>query len=164
MLNCITAGKKMPVEIISNLILAYSLTGNGAIIKAWFPFFVSKGEFHPGSCRECNTTDSCQTEIQAALILAAPWLAVPRSSPTARAQSSPGCPSMMTQSWMVVPSSLCWFLWGPLTYCTPAAPPHILGLAVRRTHTSDIARRLQSSNAVKGLSAWGHSRKLNWIN
>lgn len=33
MLNRITAGKKMPIEIISNLILAYSLTVKGHIIK-----------------------------------------------------------------------------------------------------------------------------------
>lgn len=49
MLNCITVGKKIPTEIVSNLILAYSVMAKGAIIKMRFLFLPARGDFAPAA-------------------------------------------------------------------------------------------------------------------
>lgn len=161
MLNCITIGKKIPTEIVSNLILAYSVMAKGAIIKVRF-LFASKRGFCPSSSWEHSTRNQCQAKIQAVPVLCALQLALPRSSTAARAR---GC-SWVPQYDGTVPNGGAQVAFaGFFEDCRPTAscllPPSSRFSRRKDTCFRHCIRKLQSSNTGKGSSARGHSRKLS---
>lgn len=84
---------KIPTEIMSNLILVYSVMANEAINKGDF-FLAAKS-----GCWECSATNLGQPEIQNSNpVLAAPQPVLSWSSTVARALGCYGCPGKMSQS------------------------------------------------------------------
>lgn len=85
--------EKIPTEIMSNIILVYSVMANEAINKGDF-FLAAKS-----GCWECSATIPGQPEIQNPNpVPAAPQPALSWSSTVARALRCYGCPSKMSQS------------------------------------------------------------------